>query len=54
MGRTLGWWLTVGIVLGLFFAFIGSWALSRPFEDWLVYGLGGGVVIGLLLSWSSH
>ncbi len=54
MGRTLGWWLTIGVVLGLFFAFVAAWVMNRPYDTWLLYGVGGGAIVGLLLYGSSR
>jgi uncharacterized membrane protein len=48
MGRTVGWWLFLGMFLGGALAFMAAWVYSRESTTWLAYGLAGGAVVGLL------
>ena len=54
MGRTLGWWLIVGLFIGLAFAFMAAWALEREPTTWLGYGGAGGVVMAAVFYRSSR
>ncbi|NOY56089.1 MAG: hypothetical protein GXP34_08890 [Actinobacteria bacterium] len=48
MGRSVGWWLVVGVFFGVAFAFMAAWALGRESTAWLGYGVAGGVLVGVL------
>lgn len=53
MGRTLPWWLAVGLFFSLGLTFMYTMLVGRQFEDYLLHGLAAGVAMALLLSlWS--
>lgn len=54
MGRTFGWWLLLGMLVGAAFGFMAAFMFERDTSQWTLYGLIVGAVLGMVFSRSSH
>ena len=54
MGRTVSWWLVVGIFFSLALTFMYAMMVGRNFQDLVLPAAGAGVALALLLSLTSR